>query len=441
MKNGEIFRLINDSDTKRLLNILRCKPTIEKTMLAKELKISFQTLTKQINALKQKNILSETDKTEINPKAYYACGISIGGSQCKVTLIDAMYRVISDKNFNEIQKKTNILKQDFLKIGVNNKSKAGYRYFDTPDNVMELTSKLNIIIKDIITLYDKSLENNEIPRILSIGIALTGSIDAKKQVILKSHNVFYLKNMKREMLIFPDVLQNLREREIPLIIDHNAKALAVCEKYSLYHMDNSNKEYQKKKNVASLYLGSGVGCGLILDNKLERGCRNLNGELGHIIVPRYPKLQGKPLLNETCTCGGSGCLEQYIISDCFRMTRNEFKSITSDKLKASLVSLPEEEYKEQLRILGYYLGWAIDLCIKFLNVGLIIFSGKMTCIMDEVWGYISYPTSDIDEGLLDCNKIVSKYGALAPTIGAGILSTYLPNESIEWPDIESEDLL
>ena len=29
---------------------------------------------------------------------------------------------------------------------------------------------------------------------------------------------------------------------------------------------------------------------------------------------------------------------------------------------------------------------------------------------------------------------------LSPTIGAGILSTYLPNESIEWPDIEGENL-
>lgn len=440
MRNEEIFRLVNEPDTKRLLSILRCKPTLEKTILAKELKISFQTLTKQINVLKQKNILNQNDRAEINPMAYYACGISIGGAQCKVTLVDAAHKVISDECFEEIREKADILKQGFLRTGTSNKSKSGYRYFDTPDNLMDLTSQLNEVIKDIIKLHDKSLEDASFPPILSIGIALTGSIDAQKQVIIKSHNVSYLKNMKREMLIFPDVLQSLREREIPLIIDHNAKALAVCEKYSLYHADNSNKQYQKKRNVASLYLGSGVSCGLILDNKLERGCRNLNGELGHIFVPRYPKLQGEPLLDEYCTCGGNGCLEQYIISDGFGMKRQEFKSITSDKLKSKLISLPEEEYKERLRILGYYLGWAIDLCVKFLNVGLIIFSGKMTCIMDEVWGYISYPEGNIDEGLLDCSKITSKYGALAPTIGAGILSTYMPNESIVWPDIEGENL-
>ena len=61
MKNEEVFRLVNDPDTQKLLNILRCKPTLEKTILAKELEISFQTLTKQINNLKQKNILKQND--------------------------------------------------------------------------------------------------------------------------------------------------------------------------------------------------------------------------------------------------------------------------------------------------------------------------------------------------------------------------------------------
>lgn len=435
MKNEEMFRLINDPDIKNLLTILRCKPSIEKTVLAKELKISFQTLVKQIDMLKKKNILCQNNQTEINAHAFYSCGISIGGAQCKITLVDAACNVVGKYEFEKLKEKAGILNQKFLK---ENNSEYGYRYFTTPDSIGDLTSKLNEIIKDIIKLHDMSQKNQDIPPILSIGIALTGSIDAKKQVILKSHNIGYLKNMKREMMIFPDVLQSLREREIPLIMDHNAKALAVCEKFSLYHADNSNREYQKKRNIASFYLGSGISCGLIMNNRLERGCRNLNGELGHIKVPRYPKLEGKELKDETCTCGGVGCLEQYIISDGFGMTRKEFKESTSEKLKNNLLSLPETEYKERLKILGYYIGWAIDLSVKLLNVGLIIFSGKITCIMDELWGYISYPVSNIEEGLLDCSKIKSKYGALAPTIGAGILSIYTANESIEWPDLDRE---
>ena len=407
MGNEEIYRLINEPDIKRLLNILRCRPFIEKTVLAKELKISFQTLTKQIEMLKEKNVLLKENRIEINPKAYYSCGISIGGAQCKVTFVDPMNKVISAETFNELRKKADILNQPFFENKDSDKD-VGYRYFVTPDNMMDLTKWLNEIIKDIIKLQDMSLQDTSVVPVLSIGIALTGSIDAQKQRILKSHNIGYLKNIKQEMLVFPDVLQSLREREIILIMDHNAKALAVCEKFSLYHLDNSNKKYQNKRNIASFYLGSGISTGLILDNRLERGCRNLNGELGHIVVPRYPELQGKELKDERCTCGACGCLEQYIISDGFDMTREEFKSITSEKLKESFLELSEEKYVEKLKILGYYIGWAIDMSVKLLNVDLIIFSGKITCIMDELWSYISYPTCDIEEGLLDCSKIKSK---------------------------------
>lgn len=435
MNNGELFQMVNESDIKKLLNILRCKPNIEKTVLAKEMGISFQTLVKQMEILKEKNILCKNNRAEINSQAFYACGISIGGAQCKVTLVDALCKVIDSEKFENLQEKANVFKQNFLHKGGNEKFNVGYRYFETPDNLTELTNKLNSIIKDIITLYDLGKQEENIPPILSIGIALTGSIDAKKQIILKSHNVSYLKNMKLESLVSLILLQELRDREIPLIIDHNAKALAVCEKYSLYHEDNSNKEYQRKGNIASLYLGSGIGCGLILNNRLERGCSNLNGELGHIVVPRYSKFQNKELKNTTCTCGGIGCLEQYIISDGFGMTREEFKQKTSDQIIENFDSLTVEERKERLSALGYYLGWAIDLCVKFLNVGLIIFSGKMTCIIDEVLNYIVYPSGNNEAGLLDLSRIISKYGALAPTIGAGILSTYLPNESIEWPEI------
>ena len=53
--------------------------------------------------------------------------------------------------------------------------------------------------------------------------------------------------------------------------------------------------------------------------------------------------------------------------------------------------------------------------------------------MDELWNYITPSSSNVDYGRLDCELIKSKYGALAPTIGAAILSTYPPNENIVWP--------
>lgn len=429
MNNETLFEFV--THRQKIINILRCNSTIEKTVLTKKMDISFPTLINQLKELKKRNILLDDSKTDLNPSAFYLCGISIGGAQCKMTLIDAKYNVLSQKAFNEICEKYSVFQQSFFKSLQNIQTDYGYRYFDTPDDETTLKLRLNAILKDIIKLHDIS-EENELPPILSIGIAITGSIDAKKQIIISSHNVEYLKNISKEMLFSPDLLQTLRKKQIHIIIDHNAKALAVCEKYSLYQSDNINNEYHNKRNVASFYLGSGIGCGLIMDNKLIRGCRNLNGELGHIQVPRHPNVVRTSFEQTLCSCGANNCLEHYIICDVFQMTREKFKRASSNDIIAYLNKLSPNEKTEKLEILGYYIGWSIDLVIKLLNVGLIIFSGKMTCFMDELWQYITSSVGSIDSGALDCAMVISKYGALAPTIGAGILSNYPANYSIVW---------
>lgn len=55
-------------------------------------------------------------------------------------------------------------------------------------------------------------------------------------------------------------------------------------------------------DMLAIFVGTGVGGGLILDNKLVVGERGMVGEIGHLTIE--PK--GRP-----CGCGGSGHLETY----------------------------------------------------------------------------------------------------------------------------------
>ena len=429
--NKEIYNI--NSQYRDALNIIRCKPGIEKTVLAKKLDLAYKTLVKQLEELEEAGFIYSEPELRINENRFYMCGISIGGSHCKVVIVDSGYRIISKEIFDKICKKYDVFQQEFFSKRINT-TDYGYKYFETPDNRTELQLYINYIINDIIKLHDLSQrENGDIPPILSIGIALTGSIDTKKQVIVRSHNIDYMKNISRDMLLELDTIQNLKQREIEVVIDHNAKAMAVCEKFSLYHDDNDNYEYRNKKNIACLYLGSGIGCGIILNNRLIRGCRNFSGELGHIQVPRYPGLGDN--IDEACTCGGKNCLEHFIIHDVFEMNRKDFKKATSEQILQKIERIEKEDKKEYIRkmqILGYYIGWAIDSVTKLLNVGLIIFSGKMTCFITKAWSYLEPTVGDMNYAFLDCQMILSKYAALAPSIGAAILSTYPADELIEW---------
>ena len=56
-------------------------------------------------------------------------------------------------------------------------------------------------------------------------------------------------------------------------------------------------------NLVALFLGTGVGGGMIVDGELWRGAGGCAGEFGHLMVERG----GRP-----CPCGSSGCLDAYV---------------------------------------------------------------------------------------------------------------------------------
>lgn len=57
-----------------------------------------------------------------------------------------------------------------------------------------------------------------------------------------------------------------------------------------------------KKNAVMITLGTGVGGGVVIDGKIVSGVHGMGGEIGHIHIRDEDQ--------DTCNCGGHGCLEQ-----------------------------------------------------------------------------------------------------------------------------------
>ncbi len=55
-------------------------------------------------------------------------------------------------------------------------------------------------------------------------------------------------------------------------------------------------------NIACITIGTGIGCGIIMNGEIFDGGMNTAGELGHITVEPGGR---------SCACGNKGCLEQY----------------------------------------------------------------------------------------------------------------------------------
>ena len=101
---------------------------------------------------------------------------------------------------------------------------------------------------------------------------------------------------------------------LPVFCGNDANVAALGEMWQ-----GGGKGY---KDIVMVTLGTGVGGGVIVDEKIVAGRHGLAGEIGHIHVRDGEK--------EACNCGGHGCLEQ--VASATGIAREARRSLaTSDR--------------------------------------------------------------------------------------------------------------
>ncbi len=174
-----------------------------------------------------------------------------------------------------------------------------------------------------------------------------------------------------------DVVAELsREFHIPVFLDNDANLGALGE-----------SKYGAGKNIhnfAYVKIGTGIGCGLIIDGNVYRGSSGSAGELGHVTIdPNGPK----------CGCGNYGCLESLAsarviiaesrLSQWFaeapisgvsqkQLRSNEILNI-ADAIAAALAG--DETSRKAFVRAGEYIGIALGGLINLFNPEVIILDG------------------------------------------------------------------
>lgn len=143
----------------------------------------------------------------------------------------------------------------------------------------------------------------------SVGIGSPGSIDSQRGVIATSNNLRFSNVPMVDMV-------SSRLGGIKCYIENDANAAAYGE-FTAGAGKGTN-------DFITITLGTGVGCGIIIDGKLFTGYNNAGGELGHTVI-----VYG----GEPCTCGRSGCWETYASATALiRQTKAEMVKDTDSKM-------------------------------------------------------------------------------------------------------------
>lgn len=148
----------------------------------------------------------------------------------------------------------------------------------TADSVIDTLGKALVAF-----LEENGLKKEEIE---GVGIGCPGAITAATGTVEYSNNLGW-KNVK-----LTDGLKKYLDTEYKVSNDANVAALGEAT-------FGAAKEFS---DVIMLTLGTGVGGGIVLGNKLYEGNESKGAELGHAVLV---------LGGEECTCGRKGCIEAY----------------------------------------------------------------------------------------------------------------------------------
>lgn len=121
----------------------------------------------------------------------------------------------------------------------------------------------------------------------AVGLGIAGIVDAKRGFV---HWSPFLDARNLELATMLKDAMNL-----PIFLDNDANLVAMAEQYL--------GDAQDTANFIVVTIETGVGMGIVIDNKVYRGARGCGAEFGHTKV----QLDGA-----LCRCGQRGCLEAYV---------------------------------------------------------------------------------------------------------------------------------
>ncbi len=253
------------------------------------------------------------------------------------------------------------------------------------------------------TLLDAAATQG-LPTPAAIGVGAGGQIDSKAGVVVFATDVLPGWTGTPLRAAFEEAFS------LPTAVDNDVNALAIGESRFGAGQDFSNLLY--------LGLGTGVGGAIIANGRLYHGVRGAGSELGHLVlVP-----DGLP-----CTCGGHGCLEQYVSGPALL---RHFHAVGGDATLPDGVPLaamarqdPESHAARAIGLTGGLLGLGLVTLANIFGPDRILIGGGLAALGD----LLLEPARRVLReralpGVRDCPVLPAALGPDASVIGAASLA-------------------
>jgi glucokinase len=188
----------------------------------------------------------------------------------------------------------------------------------------------------------------------------------------------------------------------------------------------------KPRSMIGIFVGTGIGGGLILNGELYSGFSHTAGEIGHMVLDvNGPK----------CGCGNKGCFEALasrtaMFQQIKAGVKDGEKTILTDRLGSDLEGLRSGDLRKALRSGDKFVDRIIEGAAEYIGVGVanlintfnpevvVLGGGVMEALEDEMMSIIVETAQDYAmPGTMEGVEIVaSKLGDKAGITGAAVLA-------------------
>jgi glucokinase len=236
------------------------------------------------------------------------------------------------------------------------------------------------VSQHVINLSTAALESAKLPvgsKIIGVGIGAAGQIDRKNGVVLDAPNLG-VKDMP-----MADILG--KQFGKPVAVGNDVEVAALGE-----YIYGAGQGYS---TFVVIFIGTGIGGGIVQNGRLYSGLTGTAGEIGHMTIQAGGRL---------CPCGSRGCLEAYasrtamtraimaeihhgrdsILTEEAELQMLEGETIIRSGILASALNRGDALVKEIVTESADFLGYGLASVMNFYNPECIILGGGVIEAID-----------------------------------------------------------
>jgi glucokinase len=244
------------------------------------------------------------------------------------------------------------------------------------ESMTPATKGREAIMQSIVDSANRALEQAgvAISEICAIGMGAAGISNPEAGILFSSPNLPGLRNV-----LMRDIMQEKLGKKTFLINDANAAALGE------FYFGAARGAH----NFIYITLSTGIGGGIVLDDKIYTGAIGAAGEVGHMTID-----DNGPI----CNCGNKGCWEmlasatalareaRHRIKEGVKTSILEYAEGDVEKVTAQVIHSAAEQgdrlAKKLITRTGYYVGVGLANLINIFNPELIVIGGGLSNIGD-----------------------------------------------------------